>query len=469
MITVPFHHDLRVVQGFTRFSRIVALLTCALALTVLAGWWWGRPLLTTMWPGEPAMTANAAIAFVLTGVSLLLSQGAGPRRACYGRWLSLAVLAIGAATLVEYLWHTDLGIDDLFGGDPAVGSGAPSGRMAEPVAVAFALLGGVGLLLPVRRLLYLREGFALSLLAVALSSLASYGFELAGSKGLPFGRVPIHTNVLLLLTTLAWLAATPTLGLTRVATADTLGGTLARRLLLPTLLLPIALAFVFELLKSWLGLPEALAFVFMALLSGGAVAGLVWWVANLIDKLERQRRESELLRCDAGTDMLTGLANRRAFDGALAGLLHGQREHDAMFSLLMLDLDHFKNYNDEFGHVAGDQVLRVTGHLLGAAARPSDTAARYGGEEFVVLLPDTDEAGASEVAARILDAFRSHAWPQRAVTISIGVAQSVRGDDARDLLRRADVALYEAKHAGRDRVVTATAVASPEKVPRSAT
>lgn len=469
MITVPFHQDLRVVQWFMRFSRAVALLICAVALVVLAGWWWNRPLLTTMWPGQAVMTANAAIGFVLSGGSLLLSQSRGPWRSRFGRWLSLAVLAIGTATLVEYLWVEDLGIDHLFGVTPARWSGPWPGRMAEPVAVAFVLLGGVGLLLPVRRWLYLREGFAVGLLAIAMSGLASYGIELAGSNGMPFGRVPLHTTLLLLLATLGWLSATPTLGLTRVATADTLGGALARHLLLPALLLPVVFAFVFELLQSWLGLPETLAFVFMALFSGGAVAGLVWWVANLFDTLERQRRESVLLRYDAGTDILTGLANRRAFGEALAGLLHGQREHDRMFSLLMLDLDRFKAYNDEFGHLAGDQVLRVTGHLLGAALRPSDTAARYGGEEFALLLPDTDETGASEVAARILDAFRSYAWPQCAVTISIGVAQSARGDDAENLIQRADAALYDAKHAGRDRVVTATAVAAPEAAPRSGT
>jgi diguanylate cyclase (GGDEF)-like protein len=212
-------------------------------------------------------------------------------------------------------------------------------------------------------------------------------------------------------------------------------------------------AFVFELLQSWLGLPEALAFVFVALFSGGAVAGLVWWVANLFDKLERQRRESIALRNDAGTDILTGLPNRRALDEALAGLLRGQREHDTTFSLLMLDLDRFKTFNDDFGHLAGDQVLRITGHLLRAALRPADMAARYGGEEFVLLLPGADVDGASDVAARLLDAFRDFAWPHRKVTVSIGVAQAVAGDAAEDLIRRADSALYDAKRGGRDRVV----------------
>src|SRR5690606_10919362 len=136
-----------------------------------------------------------------------------------------------------------------------------------------------------------------------------------------------------------------------------------------------------------------------------------------------------------------------AFDGALARLLHGQRERDTVFSLLMLDLDRFKAYNDDYGHLAGDQVLRITGHLLRAALRPSDRAARYGGEEFVLLLPEADAAGAREVAERILHAFRGFAWPQRAVTVSIGVAQAVSGDTAADLIQRADAALYAAKRA----------------------
>lgn len=454
MITVPFHHDAGVVQGFLRFSRAVALLVCAVSLVVLAGWWWNRPLLTTMWPGQTAMTANTAAGFMLSGSSLLLSRHASPSWSGFGRPLSLVVLAMGAVTLLEYLWMTDLGIDHLFGGPPAHGSGRWPGRMAEPVAAGFVLLGGLGLLLQARRWLYVREGLAVGLLAIAMSGLASHSIAPAGSNDM-FGRTPIHTMLLLLLATLGWLSATPTLGLTRVATADTFGGALARRLLLPALLLPAVFAFVFELLQSWLGLPETLAFVFMALFSGSVVAGLVWWSANLFDKLERQRRESILLRNDAGTDILTGLANRRALDEALAGLLRSQREHDRMFSLLMLDLDRFKSFNDEFGHLAGDQVLRIAGHLLRAALRPSDMAARYGGEEFVLLLPETDVAGAGEVAMRILDAFRTFEWPHRLVTISIGVAQSAPDDGAEDLIRRADAALYDAKRAGRDQAVAA--------------
>lgn len=460
MIEVPFHQNSRVARDFIYFSRVVAVLMSAVALIVLAGRWWSVPLLTTVLPGQHSMKANAAIAFALSGVSLLLSQDAAPWRSRLGQWLSLAVLAIGLATLAEYVWGLDLGIDHLFDDPLSRRSGLQPGRMAELTALAFVLLGGLGLLVSTRRWIYLRESLAIALLALAMTGLASYGIALAGKTDLLFDRVPIHTILLLLLAALGWLASTPATGLTRVATADTLGGAFARRLLLPALLLPVVFAFVFELLQSRLGLPETLAFACMALFSGGAVAGLVWWVANLLDKLERQRRESAQLRTDAETDILTGLANRRAFDDALDNLLRVHREHNSVFSLLMLDLDKFKSYNDDFGHLAGDEVLRITGGLLRAAVRPSDLAARYGGEEFSLLLPAADVARAGEVAQRVLEAFRDHVWPCRIVSVSIGVAQSAAGDDAAVLIHRADAALYEAKNTGRDRAVMAAVATS---------
>ena len=443
-------------SGFIRFSRVVAALMIAEALIVLAGWWWGVPLMTTMVPGQPPMQATAAITFALSGASLLFSPKSGAWRSRLAPSLSLAVLLIGLASLAEYLWAVDPGIHPLIAASAARGPGLHPGRMAELTALGFVFLGGLGLLVSLRRWLYLREGFAIGLLAIAMTVLASYGIALAGKTHLLVGRVPIHAALLLLLSALGWLASAPTTGLTRVATAGTGGGALARRVLLPALLLPVLFALIFEMLRARFGIPEALAFASMALFSGGTVASLIWWVANLLDKLERQRRESTQLRTDAGTDILTGLANRRAFDDALAILLHGHREQDATFCLLMLDLDKFKTYNDTFGHTGGDEVLRITGRLLRATVRPSDLVARYGGEEFAVLLPNTPMARAAEVAERLLEAFRGFAWPLRAVTISIGIAQSATADTPTTLIQRADAALYAAKHGGRNRAVAET-------------
>jgi diguanylate cyclase (GGDEF)-like protein len=455
MIAVPFHQNAAAVRGFAGFSRVVAVLFCTVALVVRAGWCLDVPLLTTLVPGQHAMKANAAIAFALSGLAVLLTQDFVTPRWRLGPWLSIVVAGIGAVTLGEYLWSLDPGFDHLFDDPVARAAGLPPGRMAVPAAFALTLLGVLGLLVSTRRYLVLRETIAMVLLAIVVTGLASYAVALAGKIGGPFALVPLPTLLMLLLLVLGWLSSSPTSGLTRVATADTFGGALARRLLLPSLLLPVIFVFVLELLQSLLGLPETLAFAFVALGSGGAVAGLVWWVASLLDKLERQRMESALLRNDADTDVLTGLANRRAFDGALASLLHGQRERDNTFALLMLDLDRFKSYNDDYGHLAGDQVLRITGQLLRASLRPSDRAARYGGEEFVLLLPEADAAGAREAAERLLHAFRDFAWPQRAVTVSIGVAQAAWGDTAADLIQRADKALYAAKNAGRNQAVVA--------------
>ncbi|WEN14506.1 GGDEF domain-containing protein [Rhodanobacter sp. AS-Z3] len=465
MTAVPFHQDPRVVQGYQFFSRAVGVLMCVVALALLADWWWNLPRLARSVPGELWNSVSTAIGFGLSGSSLLLSHTERGWRARFAALLSMIVLGMGAVELIEYVAAAGLGINLWSDSSAACLSCLPPRRMVGFAGVAFVLLGGVGLLVSVRRWLWLRETLAIALLAIAMTGLASHGLAWEGIDDSTFSRVPIPTALLLVLATLGWLSVTPTVGLTRVTTAATLGGAFSRRVLLPALLLPVAFTYAFELFQSWLGLPNVMAFSLMAVVSGSAVAWLIWWVALLLDKLERQRMEATQLRTDADTDTLTGLANRRAFDDTLDSLLQGHREHDTVFSLLMLDLDKFKSYNDSFGHLAGDEVLRITGRLLAAAVRPSDVAARYGGEEFSLLLPATDVAKANEVAQRVLDAFRNFAWPRRLVSISIGVAQSAPGDDAAAVIKRADTALYEAKNTGRDRAVMAATASSAPPAP----
>lgn len=156
---------------------------------------------------------------------------------------------------------------------------------------------------------------------------------------------------------------------------------------------------------------------------------------------------------DANSDALTGLPNRRAFDAVLKHALHDAAATPS--ALLMLDLDHFKQYNDSFGHQAGDAVLRKVGSLLRAVLRSKDFAARYGGEEFVVLLHDADQARAIQVGERILTAFRTTEWKHRNVTSSIGIAVMQPDELAEHLVRRADQALYKSKADGRNRYTLA--------------
>lgn len=439
-------------RAFLAFSRVAGWLMVATGLMVLASQWLNLSPLSAALPGKASTSTHGAIAMCLSGGALLLTRASGWRRVWLGPLLSLTVLGLGMGTLVEHVLVVDLGVER----DLARASDRVPRRMTELVAAAMVLLGVLGVLVSARRYLWLRELIALVLLAMAMTGLASHGITLAGADNSLFGRMPIHTTVMLLLATLGWLSATPTVGLTRVTTAATVGGAFARRVLLPALLLPIAFTYLFQMFQTWWNLSQVLAVALMAVFSGGAVAWLIWWVALLLDKLERQRHESARLRTDADTDALTALPNRRAFDMALDHLLQGHRERDTVFSLLMLDLDRFKSYNDDFGHLVGDEVLRITGRLLDVTVRPEDMAARYGGEEFALLLPATDAASAVEVAQRVLEAFRDFAWPHRAVTASIGVAQSVPGDDAAALISRADAALYAAKDAGRDCVKAAS-------------
>jgi diguanylate cyclase (GGDEF)-like protein len=158
-------------------------------------------------------------------------------------------------------------------------------------------------------------------------------------------------------------------------------------------------------------------------------------------------------------DPLTGCLNRRGLDQTLARELARATRAGSTVSLLALDLDHFKNVNDNYGHIAGDAVLREFGALLKQTARGGDMVARTGGEEFTILLPDTDPEGALHTATRMCDTVRSHQFMVNGkrlyLTISVGLVSMARvGSDAAsaNLKERADEALYAAKRAGRDRV-----------------
>lgn len=175
------------------------------------------------------------------------------------------------------------------------------------------------------------------------------------------------------------------------------------------------------------------------------------------------RRQKALLRSLAETDGLTMLANRHRFNDALArGWRRAQREREPI-ALILLDVDHFKDYNDSYGHLDGDEVLKaLAGVLRRAAQRPGDVAARFGGEEFAVVLENTDLAGAAAVAEKLKSRIAALGIPHRSsgcasiVTVSAGVSASAPspGDQVTPLIDHADRRLYRAKALGRNRICT---------------
>ncbi|WP_301002550.1 GGDEF domain-containing protein [Capsulimonas corticalis] len=169
------------------------------------------------------------------------------------------------------------------------------------------------------------------------------------------------------------------------------------------------------------------------------------------NELEKANAELEAL---ATTDGLTGLKNHQAFQECLSEEVQRALRHGQSLSLVLMDVDHFKHFNDTHGHPAGDVVLKTVALILREVARDTDLTARYGGEEFVTILPETDIEGASALAERLRASIERHYWPLHPVTASFGVAALKHTDICgADIIARADRALYQAKAAGRNRVV----------------
>ncbi len=176
-------------------------------------------------------------------------------------------------------------------------------------------------------------------------------------------------------------------------------------------------------------------------------------VSELRDKLDDVRKESL-------TDPLTNIANRKALDDAVKAATEAVARDGEAVTLLLCDIDHFKKFNDTWGHQTGDQVLRLVASCLAENVKGRDTAARYGGEEFAVLLRGTPLEDAVRVADQIRLTVETKKLIKKstgeilgAITISIGVAQFAKGESADTVIRRADACLYGAKHNGRNLVV----------------
>ena len=191
---------------------------------------------------------------------------------------------------------------------------------------------------------------------------------------------------------------------------------------------------------------------------------------NLEARLNASRQEIsqlqqnlEVVRNESLTDPLTSLSNRKHFDHAIAKALHEGVERNEPMSLILTDIDHFKSFNDTWGHLTGDQVLRLVAMSMKQNVKGKDIAARYGGEEFAVVLPNTVLRSAVTVGDHIRRAVMSKELMKRStgqnlgrVTISVGVATARNGDTVQSLIARADGCLYAAKRNGRNRVICET-------------
>lgn len=183
------------------------------------------------------------------------------------------------------------------------------------------------------------------------------------------------------------------------------------------------------------------------------------------------KEANETIKRLARTDALTGLANRRTLDETLQREIARAVRQEQMLSIIMADLDRFKSINDEYGHITGDRVLAGAAAIFGGKMRPYDLAARYGGEEFICLLPGTSAENAVSIAERIRKEVEKITVPgcPRQISMSLGVAGWLAGENPEQLIARADAALYKAKDGGRNRVVPAENIPVPDPMLESRT
>lgn len=186
--------------------------------------------------------------------------------------------------------------------------------------------------------------------------------------------------------------------------------------------------------------------------------------------IETLQSSLEAIRYESLTDELTTLNNRKHFENSIERVINHSEESGDGFSLLMTDIDHFKNFNDTYGHQTGDQVLRLVALAAKQNIKSEDIACRYGGEEFAIILPHTSLEDAAAIGDRIREAVMSKELVKRStgenlgrVTISVGVATYREHETAQTIVSRADAAMYAAKNAGRNLVKTENDLSSDDK------
>lgn len=180
-------------------------------------------------------------------------------------------------------------------------------------------------------------------------------------------------------------------------------------------------------------------------------------IEDRLEEIKVLRQELEGIKKTAKTDILTGLLNRRGFEEAISYTLEAANETESPISIVMMDIDHFKQVNDQYGHLIGDNVLKVVSKVIKDNAKGKDIACRYGGDEFILCLPDTPATGAYAVAEHFRTGLQKTNWKVKGtgesigqISLSIGVAAYQPGQTLEQIILQADTALYQSKRAGRN-------------------
>ena len=473
--------------------KIACLLIVMPSLLVLYGWLIEEKTLYWLFPNHISMKANTALSFILAGLALYLFNNAAIWIHQLQRGIAALLFTIGMVTIYQYLSNTTPPYFDQLLIKSTIASTNLSAQEQYLLAHRMSPLAAINLMLTASTIFFLANQHTnrqlnmarLLVIPVIISSiLVLIGYAYGVRDLYRFGFfVPISPlsamSFLLLASSLLLIRAER--GFMRLFVGHTLGSRMVRWLIPALVIIFVAIGWACRqgnLLNLYNNQFETSLLIFLTLLLSCV---LIIWQSRmqhgqellrqhaqhalqmnnlaLEKKVKLRTQELEKLMHDMEalslTDGLTGIANRRAFEQRLS--LEWQRavRYGHPLSVLMLDIDHFKRLNDDFGHDTGDAVLQQIARLLLEAARETDLICRYGGEEFIVIMMETSHADALQVAERMRQHIAAYAWSKRQVTTSIGVASLHANQPMPALLKAADQALYQAKAAGRNRVISA--------------
>ena len=448
IVTVPNRPQHPPLRWFPLAVGATAML--AGVLVIVGGWALDAAPLRSVLPGLATMKVNTALGISLLGAALCLAQmGATATR--LSQLAAATAAVIGAVTLLEYGFNWDTGIDQWLFRDRGTAANAFPGRPSHATAFELVALGIGMLCIGSRTWRHAKTGTAVIALLVSWIAVNGHLFNAQALYGIfPYSSMAVHTAAICVLLSLGLLATEPLCLLCRTVLAKDLGGIVSRWLLPFAVLAPPVLGWLFSHGQGLGIYHNEFGWALYSVSTTVGSVGLILLLAHRIAVLDAERTTAtELSR----RDPLTSLANRRAFDSRLAEDFGLAKRYSRPLSLLMLDIDSFKSYNDAFGHPAGDELLQTLARVISVHMRETDLVARIGGEEFAIVLPETDLAGALALAERVREEVERFSQFRRPVTLSIGVA--ALDEDTKDtamLLKHGDIALYRAKQEGRNRV-----------------
>jgi diguanylate cyclase (GGDEF)-like protein len=451
-------HDLVATELDSSSFRLLAVLSIAvgcIALTtacavLIGGWIMGVDTLKRVVPGFNTMKVNTAISIACLGAALAVTHADRRYRGIANAAASVAVV-IALLTLAEYVFLWDAGIDQLWTQNVATPPGTDPGRPAAATAVMITLLGAAILCTGHPKLARVKTVAGSIVLVTSWAALNGYIFGPWALQEVPLLRsIALHTAILMLLLSLGTLAAEPASRPIRTVLARSTGGVICRWLLPTAILAPPLLGWFLTRGGALDVFPNQFDWALYSAISTLGSGWLILTLAHRITVIDAARLSAAEL---ARHDPLTGLTNRRAFDAFLLESFNLSRRHGHALALLLIDIDHFKSYNDAFGHPAGDALLKELSVILSSLARETDLVARLGGEEFGIVLPETDAGGARVFAERVRTEVEQATQFKRALTVSVGVAAlSDEIGTPSELIEDCDSALYQAKSGGRNLV-----------------